>query len=255
MKNLILFLIVFSIKYSFAQLTLPYVFENNSRYNDDEIYIGLVGKINPTGDVWMDMSTSELKEMSADLNTVDGPEWSHPVDWKYPAIFTKLSDIQNNTIQIPHGLFGCRIFISFESPMYLRFHATGGYAGANLNSDSDPNDGIRWEIVELTWGTSGLWTNTSRVDAYQYPMALEVTGFSGGVNTTQYESYYNDITNSGATPELKSIGEVLPHNEILNAWDTNVSSDYSVAKIIKTHSIDGEPIICLLYTSPSPRDS
>ena len=240
---LLLFLIVLSINYSFAQLTLPYVFENNSRYDDDEIYIGLVGKMNPTGDVWMDMSTSTLEEMSSDLNTVDGPEWSHPTDWKYPDIFTKLSDINNNTIQIPHGLYGCRIFISFESPMYLRFHATGGYAGANLSSDSDPNDGIRWEIVELTWGSSGLWTNTSRVDAYQYPMAIEVTGHSGGVDTGQYETYYNNITNSGVQPELKRIGEVLPHDEILEAWDNSVSNDYLVAKIVKTHSIDGEPII------------
>ncbi len=245
MRNLfkLFFVILFTITSSYAQLTLPYVFENNSRYNDDEIYIGLVGKFNPTGDVWMDMSSSTLQEMSADLNTVDGPEWSHPTDWKYPDIFTKLSDINNKTIQIPHGLYGCRIFIAFESPMFLRFHATGGYAGANLSSDSDPNDGIRWEIVELTWGNSGLWTNTSRVDAYQYPMALEVTGYSGGVDTSQYEDTYNNVINSGQQPELKRIGEVLAHEEILNAWDTSVSNDYLVSKIIKTHSIDNEPII------------
>lgn len=227
----------------FAQLTLPYTFENNSEYSDSEIYIGLVGKINPTGDVWMDMNDSSIVEMSADYNTLDGPDWSHPTTWQYPDIFTKLSDITDKTIYIPQGLYGCRIFISFESPMYLHFHETGGYAGANLNSDSDPNDGIRWELVELTWGDSGLWTNTSRVDAYQYPMGLEVNGFSGGVTGATYEASYNDAVNGNGTPQFKKIGELLSHDDILDAWDTNVSDDYLVAKIVKTHSLDGDPII------------
>ena len=183
-----------------AQLTIPYVFENNSRYNDDEIYIGLVGKTSELGDIWMDISTSEIQKMSADDNTIPGPDFSFPREWLYPEIFTKLSDLDNKTIQIPQGLFACRIFISFESPMYLHFHETGGYAGANLNNPGDPNDGIRWEIVELTWGDAGLWTNTSRVDAYQYPMALEVAGFTGGVTGATYEDSYNQAINGGATP-------------------------------------------------------
>ena len=168
MKNFILIIALIASTFTsslFAQLTLPYTFENNSEYQDNEIYIGLVGKMDPIGDVWMNISDSSIRAMSASENTIPGPEWSTPSTWLYPDIFTKLSDLPNKTIQIPQGLFACRIFISFESPMYLHFHETGGYAGANLNSDSDPNDGIRWELVELTWGDSGLWTNTSRVDA------------------------------------------------------------------------------------------
>ena len=226
-----------------AQLTIPYTFENNSRYSDNEIYIGLVGKTLETGDVWMDMSSSELQEMSASDNTIPGPDFSFPKEWLYPEIFTKLSDLENKTIQIPQGLFACRIFISFESPMYLHFHETGGYAGANLNNPGDPNDGIRWEIVELTWGDAGLWTNTSRVDAYQYPMALEVNGFSGGVTGATYEASYNQAINGAGTAQFKRIGEVLPHDEILAAWDDTVSDAYKVAKVIKDNSIDGEPII------------
>lgn len=246
MKKTTLFLLLLlsftSIKTT-AQLLLPYTFENNSRYADEDIYIGLLAKIEPTGDVWMNLNDGTLVPVSSDDNTIDGPEWSEPTTWKYPEIFTKLSHIEDKTIQIPHLLYAGRIFIAFESPMYFHFHETGGYAGANLSSDSDPNDGIRWEIIEFTWGTSGLWTNTSRVDAYQYPMGLEVTGYSGGVVTEEYEDYYNNAIDEGNTPELKLIGEVLSHQEILNAWDQNVSSDYLVAKTIKTHSYDGEPII------------
>jgi len=225
-----------------AQHLLPYTFENNSRYLDEDIYIGLVGEMDPIGHVWMDITDSSIVAMSSDYNTVDGPEWSHPTEWKYPDIFTKLSDIENKTIQIPHGLFACRIFISFESPMYLRFHADGGYAGANLNSDSDPNDGIRWEIIELTWGDAGLWTNTSRVDAYQYPMGLEVNGYSGGVTGETYEdSYINAVTNGNGTPQFKKIGELLSHDEILAAWDERVSEDYLVAKTRSIAKIYGIP--------------
>ena len=246
MKNLILNILIILGSLSnplFAQLTLPYTFENNSEYADSDIYIGLVGKMEPTGDVFMNIEDSSIIPMSAEYNTVSGPEWSQPTTWKYPDIFTKLSDLNNKTIQIPQGLYACRIFISFESPMYLHFHETGGYAGANLNSDSDPNDGIRWELVELTWGDSGLWTNTSRVDAYQYPMGLEVNGFTGGVTGATYESSYNEATNGSGTPKFGKIGELLPHYEILNKWNEKVSEPYWVAKTVKTHSYDGNPII------------
>ena len=193
----------------------------------------------------MDMNNSSLIKMSSNDNTIPGPEWSTPAEWLYPEIFTKLSDIRNKTIQIPQGLFACRIFISFESPMYLHFHEgeNAGYAGANLNSDTDPNDGIRWELIELTWGDAGLWTNTSRVDAYQYPMGLEVNGFSGGITGPTYEDSYENAINGNGIPKFKRVGELIPHSEILAAWDNRVSQPYLVAKTTKTHSIDGEPII------------
>jgi hypothetical protein len=127
--------------------------------------------------------------------------------------------------------------------MYFHFHSTGGYAGANLASSTDPNDGIRWELIELTWGDSGLWTNTSRVDAYQYPMALEVTGFTGSLTGSTYSESYSNAINGSGTASFGKVGELLSHDEIISNWDGNVSSDYLVCKITKTHSLDGEPII------------
>jgi hypothetical protein len=225
--------------------TLPYSFKNASKYADNEVYIGLVGQFPNMGNVWMDMSTSQLQVMSATNNTVSGPSWANSPDGKnkYAAMFYKLSDIPNKTIQIPQGLFGCRILISFKSPMYIYFHPTGGYAGANLQNPTDPNDGIRWELVELTWGNAGLWTNTSRVDAYQYPMGLEVTGYSGGINGS-YASSYNARVKDGSAPNInKKIGEVLSHQAILNAWTNKVEAPFYGCKRVPTHSMDNEPII------------
>lgn len=244
MKRLLqIFVFTLVVNSLWGQFTIPYTFINNSEYSDTEIYIGLVGKFGDNIDVWMDMSDYSLIPMSSSQNVLDGPIWSTPASWKYPDIFTKLSDIDANSIVIPQGLYGCRIFISFESPMYLHFHETGGYAGANLNASTDPNDGIRWEIVELTWGNSGLWTNTSRVDAYQYPIAVELSGFTGGLNEPSYvESYASAIAGNGS-PKYGIVGEKIAHQEILARWNNDVSDDYLVAKIIKEHSIDGGYII------------
>ncbi len=225
--------------------SLPYVFQNGSRYADSEIYIGLVGQFPGMGGVWMNMANSQLRSMSAGDNTLTGPAWATAPGGgnKYANMFTKLSDIPNKTIQIPQGLFGCRILISFKSPLYIYFHPTGGYAGANLQNPVDPSDGIRWELVELTWGDAGLWTNTSRVDAYQYPMGLEVTGFTGGMSGS-YAQSYNARVNSGATPDVNAkIGEVATHETILNSWPTSVPSEFQSCKLVKTHSLDGEAII------------
>ena len=244
MRETVLFLyLVLATNLLHAQHLLPYSFINNSPYPDSEIYIGLVGKFGDNIDVWMDMNDYSLVPMSADQNTLDGPEWSTPASWKYPDIFTKLSDVTDNTVQIPQGLYGCRIFISFEAPMYLHFHETGGYAGANLSSSSDPNSGIRWEIVELTWGDSGLWTNSSRVDAYQYPISVEVAGFTGGLVEPTYEASYLSAIGGNGIPKYEKIGEKLPHEEILSRWDNTVSDEYLVAKVIKEQSIDGGYII------------
>lgn len=229
---------------SLAQ-TLPYTFQNSSRYADNEIYVGLVGQFPGMGNVWMDMTQSQLQVMSYSNNTVPGPAWANTPDGKnkYAAMFFKLSDIPNKTIQIPQGLFGCRILISFKSQMYIYFHQAGGYAGADLQNPTDPNDGIRWELVELTWGNAGLWTNTSRVDAYQYPMGLEVTGFTGGISGT-YASSYNARVHDGSSPNVnKKIGELVSHQTILNAWTTKVETPFYGCKVLKTHSMDNEPII------------
>ena len=103
------------------------------------------------------------------------------------------------------------MFISFRRPLYIHFHAgnNAGYTQPNLENSSDPNRGIRFETIELTWAPNGLWINTSRVDAYQYPMGLEVygSGVGGGNN-------------------YKKVGELKDHNAILNLWPSRVSSSF-----------------------------
>lgn len=190
----------------YAVETLPYKFVNNSSYADDEIYIAVIGIID--GHVWIDAQTGEVHQMNVSDNTVQGPVINGNKgpggNGLYADCFTKLSDIPNNTISIP-PIAGSRVLISFGSPLYLYFFgfsgALSGYAAPDLANPTDPNQGIRYEMIELTKNDKGLWTNTTRVDSYQYPMGLEVWGNDG---------FY------------KKTGEVLTHESVLSKWKDEI---------------------------------
>ena len=201
----------FSVSLYAQTLPLPYEIINASEYADSDVYVGLVGKI-AGKDVWMDMASGEIHEMALSDNTLQGPIYrgnrGPGGSGLYANAFTRLSDIPNKTIKIPQ-IYAVRIFFAFESPLYLYFFGDGGgYSAPSLSNDSDPNLGIRYELVELTYGSNGLWTNTTRVDAYQYPMGLEVWGSDG---------FY------------KRVGEVLSHDDILRTWQSQVSSAFQSA--------------------------
>ncbi len=189
--------------------TLPYEISNNSEYPDNEVYIAIVGITD--GHVWVNPINGQVNNMDPSINTVQGPvidgNQGPGLDGKYANCFRKLSDIPNKTIQIPK-IAGCRIMISFKSQLYLYFFghsgASSGYAAPNLANPTDPNQGIKFELIELTFNDFGLWCNTSRVDAYQYPMGLEVWG----------NNFY------------KKVGELKKHNEILAQWQTTAPSEF-----------------------------
>jgi hypothetical protein len=216
MKNLfslksfiaIIFLLIFT-QFSFGQ-TLPYTIENSSTYPDDQVYVAIVGITD--GHVWLDAATGQVNPMSSADNTMAGPVISGNQgpgeNGMYADCFRKLSSIPNNTINIPQ-ISGCRILISFESPLYLYFFGhsgdPSGYAAPNLANATDPNQGIKYEVVELTYNQYGLWCNTTRVDFYQYPMGLEVWGGN---------NFY------------KKVGEIKAHEQILQDWKNTVPAPF-----------------------------
>ncbi len=189
--------------------TLPYEITNNSEYSDDEIYVAIVGITD--GHVWVDAVTGQVNRMDSSNNTVQGPiiggNQGPGENGMYADCFRRLSDIPNKTIQIPK-IAGCRIMISFKSQLYLYFFghsgAPSGYAAPNLANPTDPNQGIKYELIELTYNDIGLWCNTSRVDSYQYPMGLEVWG----------DNFY------------KKVGELKKHNDILAQWQATAPNEF-----------------------------
>ncbi|MEH0152850.1 beta-1,3-glucanase family protein [Limibacter armeniacum] len=190
--------------------TLPYQLANNSDYADDQIYVAVVGITG--GHVWVDPVTGQVHQMSQSDNTVAGPVYGGNMgpgnNGLYANCFRKLSDIPNRTLNLPQ-IAGCRIFIAFQSQLYLYFFgysgAPSGYAAPNLQNATDPNQGIKFEIIELTYNNYGLWCNTTRVDSYQYPMGLEIWGGN---------SFY------------KKVGELKTHQQILSEWQATAPSEF-----------------------------
>ncbi|TRX45871.1 carbohydrate-binding protein [Fulvivirga sp. M361] len=190
--------------------TLPYEITNTSEYSDNEVFVTAVGEIEG-GHVWVDVVTGQVNRMDPSYNTVQGPviggNQGPGQNGKYANCFRRLSDIPNKTIQMPK-IEGCRIMISFKSQLFLYFFGHSGdpkgYAAPNLANPTDPNQGIKFELVELTFNNIGLWMNTSRVDSYQYPMGLEVWG----------NGFY------------KKVGELKKHSEILAQWQATAPNDF-----------------------------
>jgi len=192
-----------------SQSTVPFTLYNNSTFTDANVFVAVVGIVNGNH-VWIDTRTSTVRTMSTSDNTVQGPivngDGGPGGDVKYANCFARLSEIPNKTINIP-GIAGCRILISFNSQLWLYFFgATGGYAAPNLANPNDPNQGIRFEMIELTNASNGLWANTTRVDSYQYPMGLEVWGNSG---------FY------------KKVGELKTHSQIISQWQSTAPAAFA----------------------------
>ena len=168
---------------SYGQGSIPFTVANNSPFADNDLYVAVVG-LDPSGNhVWVNARTSQVLPMDRAYNTVQGPTYDGNTgpgqNSKYAACFTKLSDIPNRTFTLPL-IAGCRVFISRGQQLYLYFYgangAPSGYAAPNPQNPVDPNRSILYEIVELTNNQYGFFGNTTRVDAFRYPMGLELFG-------------------------------------------------------------------------------
>jgi hypothetical protein len=150
--------------------------------------------------------------MSSSYNTVTGPTIGGNTgpgqNSKYANCFTKLSDIPNKTFTLPL-IAGCRVFIAKGQQLYFYFFgasgAPSGYTSPNPLNATDPNQGILYEIIELTNNQYGFFGNPSRVDSYKYPMGLELFG---------------------ANSYQKRVGELKKHEDIIAAFKANVPAEF-----------------------------
>lgn len=204
----------------YANADIPVKILNNSQgqFNDNEIYVAIIGKEmagDVAHDIYYDMAASANNRraithaLTPAVNNLHLPGR----EWGYADVFTRLSDLKDHTIYLGNT-FACRMFISFKSPMYMHVHDTGGYAGASLEDVTDPNRDIRWELIEFTYdynpsaNKNEIWINTSRVDAFQYPMGLEL---------------YADASTPNAVAYTKR-GEKTTYQTIINKWNSELGS-------------------------------
>lgn len=196
-----------------GQGPIPFTINNASPFNDNELYVAIVGIDYNTGNhVWVNPKTSQVLQMSSSYNTVTGPTINGNTgpgqNSKYANCFAKLSEIPNKTFTLPQ-IAGCRVFIAKGQQLYFYFFgasgAPSGYTSPNPLNPTDPNKGILYEIIELTNNQFGFFGNPSRVDSYKYPMGLELFGANG------YQ---------------KRVGELKNHAEIVAAFKANVPAEF-----------------------------
>ena len=195
-----------------AQGSIPFTINNTSPFADTDLYVAIVG-IDPSNNhVWINAANSQVLPMSSSYNTVTGPTINGNTgpgqNSKYAACFTKLSNIPNHTFTLPY-IAGCRVYISRGQQLYFYFFgasgAPSGYTAPNPQSPTDPNTGIIYETIELTNNGGGFFGNTTRVDAFNYPMGLELYGNGG---------YY------------KKTGELKTAADIVAAYKANVPTEF-----------------------------
>ena len=84
----------------------------------------------------------------------------------YANIYHKISEVPLvSTPAISSG----RMFLSVGSPMYIKVY-NNGYAGPDINNSTDPNNDIYWDFIEFTLDAGGYHGNTTRVDAFGFPI-------------------------------------------------------------------------------------
>lgn len=199
-----------------ASADLPVKLVNNSRgqYSDAEIYVAIIG--NREGNIYyydLRATSDQGRCVTHPLTVAQNTLTREGHDWGFANVFVKMSDLKDHTIYLGDTP-ACRMFFSFKSPMFLHVHDTGGYAGADMNNPSDPNADVRWELVEFTYQPNSadnngeIWINTTRVDAFQYPMGLELWS-QGGMN--------------GSTPYIKR-GEKVTYETIIDRWNSSLGS-------------------------------
>ena len=194
-----------------AQGAIPFTINNTSPFADTDLYVAIVGLDPSNNHVWINAANSQVLPMSSSYNTVTGPTINGNTgpgqNSKYAACFTKLSNIPNRTFTLPY-IAGCRVYISRGQQLYFYFFgangAPSGYTAPNPQSPTDPNRDILYETIELTNNGGGFFGNTTRVDAFAYPMGLELYG----------NGYY------------KKTGELKTAADIVAAYKANVPAEF-----------------------------
>ena len=194
-----------------AQGSIPFTINNTSPFADTDLYVAIVGIDPANNHVWINAANSQVLPMSTSYNTVTGPTINGNTgpgqNSKYADCFTKLSNIPNHTFTLPY-IAGCRVYISRGQQLYFYFFGANGspsgYTAPNPQSPTDPNLGIIYETIELTNNGGGFFGNTTRVDAFAYPMGLELYG----------NGYY------------KKTGELKTAADIVAAYKANVPTEF-----------------------------
>ncbi|CAM4510341.1 glycoside hydrolase family 64 protein [Paenibacillus typhae] len=147
-------------------------------YSDSQIYWGVIG-INPTNGKWSYLDLSgNLLPISTALNDASGHLTKNGVN--YANIYHTVS--QASWVNLPKITSG-RMFLSVGTPLYIKTY-DDGFAGPDINNPTDPNRNIYFDFIEFTVDATGYHGNTTRVDAFGFPIQHRLVNTTGSFDQT-----------------------------------------------------------------------
>lgn len=149
--------------------------KTNGAWRDDQVYIAVIAR-NPANGHF-----SYLKPdgtiIEAQLTDNDAPGHLSKHGENYSNYFFTLAD--SKLLKIPK-LDSGRIFVSLGGPLFIKILADGngdvGFAGPNVLNPTDPNVDVYFDWYEFSYNDNGLWTNTTQVDQFGFPLVQDVYG-------------------------------------------------------------------------------
>ncbi|MEI9982057.1 MAG: beta-1,3-glucanase family protein [Aliidongia sp.] len=147
----------------------------NGVWADGQIYVTILGNNPTTGALsWVNFDGTVTAATAADNNA---PNHLTAGGQNYPNYAFTLA--QSKLLKLP-PLSSGRIYISEGAPLYMKILADAngntGYAGPNPLNQTDPNISTHYDWYEFTYGTGGLFINTTQVDEFGLPLLLDVWG-------------------------------------------------------------------------------
>ena len=175
---------------------MDFQIKNGTRGNfaDNQIYWAVLGLDSNNKLCYLDASGNLIPTTTA-LN--DAPGHLTKNGNNYANIYHKLSEVPIvSTPAISSG----RMFLSIGSPMYIKVY-NDGYAGPDVNNPTDPNNDLYWDFVEFTLDAGGYHGNTTRVDAFGFPVThrlITKDGYDRTVGETEtrdalFAAYLNEV--------------------------------------------------------------
>ncbi|QSF47310.1 glycoside hydrolase family 64 protein [Paenibacillus tianjinensis] len=161
-----------------GSLSLKVMNGTGGAYSDSQVYWGVLG-INPANGKWSYLDLNgNLVPISNALNDASGHLTKNGVN--YANIYHTVS--QASWVNMPKITSG-RMFLSVGTPLYIKTYDIG-FAGPDINNASDPNRNIYFDFVEFTVDATGYHGNTTRVDAFGFPIQHRLVSLSGSYDQT-----------------------------------------------------------------------
>ncbi|MFB9275627.1 beta-1,3-glucanase family protein [Cohnella cellulosilytica] len=170
--------------------------QNGTRGNfaDNEIYWAVLG-LNAANQLSYLDANGNLVPTSTALN--DAPGHLTKNGNNYANIYHKVSDVP--IVSVP-AISSGRMFLSIGSPLYIKLY-NDGYAGPDVNNPTDPNNDVYWDFIEFTLDAGGYHGNTTRVDAFGFPITHRLIcadGYDRTVGETEtraalFAAYLNEV--------------------------------------------------------------